>query len=213
VVCVYQRLKRRRNAGEINGFTLIEILIVIVVLGILAAVVLYALGGIGSKSAVASCEADGSTVSAALADFNNINPHLISMIQGTNQGSDVDFNSPPSSYSDATSADAVLTNKSLGGPFIQSWPNNYPHYAFQLAWEEVPGTGTNATTNPGLWSLKLQVATGNKQSGTSPNFTYAAAGGAGNLVPVATSTNQNVPGSAYAPWLDYSGPGTCTGVS
>lgn len=208
----YKKLRQRRSGKDVEGFTLIEILIVIVVLGILAAVVIYALGGIGSKSAVASCEADGSTVSAALADFNNINPHLISMIQGTNQVSDVDFNSPPSSYSDATSADAVLTNKSLGGPFIQSWPNNYPHYAFQLTWEEVPGTGTNATTNPGLWSLKLQVATGNKQSPTPP-YSYSAAGGAGNLVSVATSTNQNVPGSAYAPWIDYTGPGTCTGVS
>jgi prepilin-type N-terminal cleavage/methylation domain-containing protein len=211
VVCVYQRLKRRRDAGEINGFTLIEILIVIVVLGILAAVVLYALGGIGPKSAVASCEADGSTVYTALADFNNLNSNLISRVQG-NVSPDGDYNNPPTIYSDPTSAEALLTNKALGGPFIQSWPNNYPHYAFRLEWEKVPGTGTNST-NPGLYSLTLQVATGNNQSGTAPNFTYAAAGGAGNLVPVATSTNPNAPGSAYAPWFDYTGPGTCTGVS
>jgi len=208
VVGTYQRLKRRRDAGEINGFTLIEILIVIVVLGILAAVVLYALGGIGSKSAVASCEADGSTVSSALADFNNLNPHLIYMIQG----GDPNGNTAPTSYSDATSAEALLTNKALGGPFIQSWPNNYPHYAFQLTWIEVAGTGTSSS-NPGLWSLKLEVATGNKQNGTAPDFTYAAAGGAGNLVPIGTSPGINFPGSAYAPWIDYSGPGTCTGVS
>jgi general secretion pathway protein G len=207
VVREYQRLKRRRDAGEINGFTLIEILIVIVVLGILAAVVLYALGGIGPKSAVASCEADGSTVYTALADFNNLNTNLISMVQGSGHWG----NSEPTTYDDSTSADALLTNKALGGPFVQSWPNNYPHYAFQLTWEQMT-TGTS-DSNPGLWSLKLQVATGNKQSGTAPNFTYAAAGGAGNLVPVATSTNPNTPGSAYAPWFDYTGPGTCTGVS
>jgi len=44
-------------------FTLIELLIVIVVLGILAAVVIFALGGITGKSAVASCQADGATIS------------------------------------------------------------------------------------------------------------------------------------------------------
>ena len=56
---------KRRNSEDQGGFTLFEILIVIVVLGILAAVVIYALGGIGSKSAVAACEADGSTISSA----------------------------------------------------------------------------------------------------------------------------------------------------
>jgi general secretion pathway protein G len=83
MISTYQRLQRRRAAGEIDGFTLIELLIVIVVLGILAAVVIFALGGITGKSALASCQADGATVSTALAAFNAQNPSTLTTVAGT----------------------------------------------------------------------------------------------------------------------------------
>jgi general secretion pathway protein G len=53
----------RRN--EEGGFTLIELLIVIIIIGILAAVVIFAVGGIREDSQEKACSADARTVKTA----------------------------------------------------------------------------------------------------------------------------------------------------
>jgi general secretion pathway protein G len=55
---------RRRTQGE-GGFTLIELLVVIVIIGILAAVVVFAVGGINDKGQDSACEADERTLATA----------------------------------------------------------------------------------------------------------------------------------------------------
>ena len=123
----YRRLSRRRDMGEIDGFTLIEILVVIVVLGILAAVVLFALGGLTGQSAQAACEADGATVSSAIVAFNNQNPGVTVTTNG---------------LLDGTPANGM-------NPYIGSWPSNDPHYAYSLpAGTLLVTVPTGGSTNP-----------------------------------------------------------------
>ena len=63
-------LNRIREAKKNEkGFTLIELLIVIVILGILAAIVVFAVGGITDRGNVSACKADYKTAEVAVEAF------------------------------------------------------------------------------------------------------------------------------------------------
>jgi general secretion pathway protein G len=59
-----QEAMRKKRSGE-GGFTLIELLIVIVILGILAAIVVFAVGGITDKGNQSACKSDLKNVEVA----------------------------------------------------------------------------------------------------------------------------------------------------
>jgi prepilin-type N-terminal cleavage/methylation domain-containing protein len=62
--------QQERSDLDESGFTLLELLIVIVVLGVLAAVTTFGLSGITSQSAVSACHADARTVEVAVEAYH-----------------------------------------------------------------------------------------------------------------------------------------------
>ena len=72
-----------------EGFTLIELLIVIVILGILAAVVVFAVGGITQDAEENACEAEKRAVETAVEAYNADNsgyPTNVAVLVGTGTG-------------------------------------------------------------------------------------------------------------------------------
>ena len=55
----------RKAREEESGFTLIELLIVIVILGVLAGIVVFAVGGITDRGNVSACKSDVKNVEVA----------------------------------------------------------------------------------------------------------------------------------------------------
>jgi general secretion pathway protein G len=62
---MYKALRKRVEGPREAGFTLIELLIVIVILGILAAIVVFAVGSARKDSVDSACAADAKTVNVA----------------------------------------------------------------------------------------------------------------------------------------------------
>ena len=76
---------RKRQQGE-AGFTLVELLVVIVILGVLAGIVVFAVGGISNKSVRAACNSDVASVqSAEEANFAQTNAYVAPATLVTNK--------------------------------------------------------------------------------------------------------------------------------
>ncbi len=78
--------RTERTASKDHGFTLVEILIVIVILGVLATVTVFAVRGISDKGEVASCQSDYATMVKAT-DYYMANNN-VEMIPASGVGDD-----------------------------------------------------------------------------------------------------------------------------
>lgn len=101
------RLRSRIDAGRDAGFTLIELLIVIVILGILAAIVVFAVGTATTDSKASACKADKKSIETALEAYK----------------------AKAGVYPTAAATDLVAATN--GGPYLKTWPGG-ADYTFSV---------------------------------------------------------------------------------
>jgi prepilin-type N-terminal cleavage/methylation domain-containing protein len=80
-----QASMRKHHEGE-GGFTLVELLVVIVILGVLAGIVVFAIGSVSNNSNKAACNSDVATIQTASDAYfaaNNAYTTVALLVSGT----------------------------------------------------------------------------------------------------------------------------------
>jgi prepilin-type N-terminal cleavage/methylation domain-containing protein len=122
-----QRLRGKKDAG----FTLIELLIVIIILGILAAIVVFAIGSTRKNSVAATCQTDVKSIVLAEEAWNTQKGAYTSgaTAQADLTGTDGTLKSWPTAGADPANDNLALTlgsSSSDGGYTITIKGQNFP---------------------------------------------------------------------------------------
>ncbi len=80
-------LARRDRLGTADGMSLVEMLVIVVVLGILTAVVVFAVGGSNDANKITACVKERDEMIEALMDFKELTgrypENVVEMVEGT----------------------------------------------------------------------------------------------------------------------------------
>jgi general secretion pathway protein G len=133
----------RRHAAKESGFTLVELLIVVVILGILAGITVFAVSNFTSNGVDSACQADYKTVQVAMESFKAEESSYPNLANQPWLGNYSTFDAVPG-----------LLNKDPNnglGPWLLSPTTNGQHYRIEgkldgsgtvlvMAWNDTNGT-------------------------------------------------------------------------
>lgn len=157
-----------RVDGDERAFTLVELLLVIVVLGVLAAIVIFSLSGTSSQAAVAACRTDAKSVAVAVNAYRTQHDALPS----------------------------ALTDLSTGSsPYLQSLPSS-PYYAISLSGGSVYVTAPPTAGTQRLWTdphacdgaASASAATSSTSVGSTTSTSVASTTTSTSVAPTSTTT-------------------------
>lgn len=96
------------------GFTLVELLVVVVILGVLAAVVVFAVGGSTEKAQTSACSAERSTLETALEAYRASEGAYPTGIDQLTEGENRFLRSAPQWYALNPTDPGAITRTDLG---------------------------------------------------------------------------------------------------
>jgi general secretion pathway protein G len=130
-------LRRSISEIEVSGFNLMELVVVMCILGLLAGILVFALGGTASAGSIASCGSDSRTINQAAQALVVENPG--------------ELPTTPAAWKLALLGrvePGVWTTVVSGAPFLQSWPAS-SNYSISIAGVgAAPTTGDVPSINP-----------------------------------------------------------------
>jgi prepilin-type N-terminal cleavage/methylation domain-containing protein len=188
------RCERTGRAHE-DGFTLVELVIVIVVLGILSGIVVFGVGRFRSDANAAACQADMTAVNAAADAYQAVTGNYPAAMSELTAGQYLRSAPASGSFAFDATARTVTRTPVCGGTVV------------------VP-SGTVAATSAGTTPLATTTAPAATSAGTTPLATTTApAGTSAGTTPLATTTAPAGTSAGTTPPATTTAPaGACTSV-
>jgi prepilin-type N-terminal cleavage/methylation domain-containing protein len=140
-----------------SGFTLVEVLIVLVIAAVLSAIVVFAVQDVSHETAVASCQSDFKTVESATETFDAQmgaypgGPYSVGVALTPASGT-----APENDPGILDLLGTATTGTGMVGPWLKDYPEGSGHYQFKVSTD---GKGTVSVSGSATASQRPPTST------------------------------------------------------